>query len=57
MQRNATDDECERTIIGISEFQNIEKEQPDIKELDPKEMVIVKPQRRRSYRGLRENII
>tara|TARA_B110000285_G_C14737604_1_gene429335 strand:+ start:249 stop:359 length:111 start_codon:yes stop_codon:yes gene_type:complete len=36
MQRNATDDECERTIIGISEFQNIEKEQ---KELDPKDMI------------------
>ena len=36
MQRNATDDECERTIIGISEFQNIEKGQ---KELDPKDMI------------------
>ena len=39
MQRNATDDECERTIIGISEFQNIEEEQADIKELDPKDMI------------------
>jgi len=36
MRRNATDDECERTIIGISEFQNIEKEQ---KELDLKDMI------------------
>jgi hypothetical protein len=36
MRRNATDDECERTIIGISEFQNIEKEQ---KELDPQDMI------------------
>jgi len=35
MRRNATDDECERTIIGIS-FQNIEKEQ---KELDLKDMI------------------